>query len=170
MNSTRRLILAAILAALTFVITAFTMIRVPFLTVSEAYFHAGDSIIYLSGMVLGPLAAFTAGIGSSLADLYLGVPIYIPATLVIKSVMGAVAGWFLFRKTDEKTRPGRIVLGLAIPALWMSVGYYLYEVMVMQVNWIVNLTNLLINLAQGAVGIVLYLPLSAAVRRILPRQ
>jgi len=170
MSSTRRLILAAILASLTFVVTAFTMVRVPFLPAREAYFHAGDAIIYLSGMVLGPLAAFTAGLGSALADLYLGATIYIPATLVIKAVMGGVAGWFLFNKTEEKTPAGRIVLGLAIPALWMSVGYYLYEVAVLQINWIVNLPGLLINLAQGAVGIILYLPLSAAVRRILPRS
>lgn len=169
MKSTRKLILAAILAALTFVVTAFTMIRLPFLSIKEAYFHAGDAIIFLSGMVLGPLAAVTAGIGSALSDLYLGAGIYIPATLVIKAVMGGIAGWFLYSKTDEKTPSAKIILGLALPAIWMSFGYYLYEVLFLQVNWIANLINLLANFAQAALGIALYLPLSAAVRRILPR-
>jgi uncharacterized membrane protein len=167
MNSTRKLILAAILAALVFSITYFTKIPIPY--PPGAYAHAGDSIIYLSGMMLGgPWAAAVAALGSVFADL-LAAPIYIPATLVIKAVMGGVAGYFLYRKSDEKPPIRKTVLGLAIPALFMAAGYYLYEVVILGYNWLIDLQWLVANFAQGAVGIALYLPLSAAVRRILPR-
>lgn len=168
MNPTRRLILAAILAALVFSVTYFTKIPIPY--PPGAYAHAGDSIIYLSGMVLGgPLAAAVAALGSGLADLFAGAPVYIPATLIIKALMGFIAGLFLHRTSGEKTPARKLLLGLGLPALVMSAGYYLYEVAVLGYNWLVDLQWLAANLAQGAVGIVLYLPLSAAVRRILPR-
>lgn len=167
MNATRRLILAAILAALVFSVTYFTKIPIPY--PPGAYAHAGDSIIYLSGMVLGgPWAAAVAALGSGLADLF-AAPIYIPATVIIKAAMGLIAGLFLHSKSGEKVPARRIVLGLGLPALIMASGYYLYEVAVLGYNWLVDLQWVVANLAQGAVGIILYLPLAAAVRRILPR-
>ena len=50
--SIRKLVLAGVLAALVFVVTAFTKIPSPF--VRGAYYHAGDSIIYLSALDLWP--------------------------------------------------------------------------------------------------------------------
>lgn len=167
MKSTRRLILAAILAALVFSVTYFTKIPIPY--PPGAYAHAGDSIIYLSGMVLGgPWAAAVAALGSGLADLF-AAPIYIPATVIIKAAMGLIAGLFLYSKSGDKVPVRKVVLGLALPALIMASGYYLYEVAVLGYNWLVDLQWVVANFAQGAVGIILYLPLAAAVRRILPR-
>ena len=60
----------------------------------KAYYHAGDSIIFLSAMTLGaPMAAFIAGLGSFLADLYLGYPAFMFAT-IIKGIMAILQGSF----------------------------------------------------------------------------
>lgn len=162
-NDIHKLVLAGILAALVFVVTSFTRITTPFSIVKEAYFHAGDSIIFLSAMLLGPsYGALVSGIGSFFADLYLGSPQYMLVTLVIKGVMGAISGYFLYPPTNRST-PFSTILGLALACIWMSIAYYLYEVFVLGIDAIVNLPNLAINFAQGALGIILYIPLSKVV-------
>lgn len=66
---TRRMVMAALLAALT---TAATMvIRIP--TPTLGYIHLGDGMVLICGILLGPgLGAVAAGIGSMLADLFGG--------------------------------------------------------------------------------------------------
>lgn len=164
--ATQKIVSAGILSALVFVVTSFTMIRFPFALVKEAYFHAGDSIIFLSGLVLGgPMAAIVGGVGSFFADLYLGAPIYMFATLIIKGIMGGIAGHFLyFPKNKNKIRG--TFLGLAIAGSWMALAYYLYEVVFLGINWLANLPNLVVNFAQAAIGIIIYLPLSRGIVRI----
>lgn len=163
--STSKLILTGILSALVFVVTSFTMIRIPIIVVKDAYFHAGDSIILLSGLLLGsPVAAIVSGIGSLFADLYLGSQQYMFATLIIKGIMGGIAGYFLHRPKTHRLHAGTF-LGLVAAGLWMALGYYLYEVLFLGINWIANLTNLAANLIQAAVGIIIYLPLSKALRK-----
>lgn len=162
---THHLVLAGILAALVFVVTSFTMIRVPFAIIKEAYFHAGDSIIFLSAALLAPpYAALISGIGSFFADLYLGSPQYMLATLIIKGVMGAIAGYFLYYPKNQNSL-SKTIWGLAIAGTWMAVTYYIYEVAVLGVNAVANLPNLLINFVQALVGIIIYLPLSRAILR-----
>lgn len=164
--TTQKIVLAGILSALVFVVTSFTMIRVPFALVKEAYFHAGDSIIFLSGLVLGgPMAAIVAGVGSFFADLYLGAPIYMFATLIIKGIMGGIAGHFLYFPKNKNKIQG-ILLGLSIAGSWMALAYYLYEVVFLGIDWLANLPNLAVNFAQAAIGVVIYIPLSKAVVRV----
>lgn len=84
----RRLTLGGMLAALTAVFTAYVSIPI-----AGGYFHPGDAMIALSGVVLGPFAAIPAAIGSCLADLLAGCAIYAPFTFVIKGLTGLIAGW-----------------------------------------------------------------------------
>ncbi len=162
--NTHGLVLSGILAALVFVVTSFTMIKVPFAIVKEAYFHAGDSVIFLSALLLGaPHAALVSGVGSFFADIYLGSPQYMMATLIIKGIMGAIAGHFLYYPRNNSS--SKTICGLALAGTWMAISYYLYEVGFLGVNAIANLPNLLINFVQAAVGIVIYLPISKAILR-----
>jgi len=162
----RKLVISGILSALVFIVTSFTMVRMPFVIIKEAYFHAGDSIIFLSGLVLGaPTAAVVSGLGSFFADLYLGAPQYMFGTLVIKGIMGAIAGCFLFKRKGEPSFQ-RMILGLGIAGFWMAFGYYLYEVLFLSINPIANLPMLLANLAQAVIGIVIFLPLSRSAARL----
>ena len=78
----RKLVLAALLAALVCVATMVVQIPSPM----QGYVNLGDCFVLLSGWLLGPWYGFAAGgIGSMLADLFLGYAHYAPGTLVIKA-------------------------------------------------------------------------------------
>ena len=89
----RRLVLAALFAALCTVMTL--VIQVP--SPMQGYVNLGDCAVLLSAWILGPgLGCAAAGIGSMLADL-LGYPLYAPGTLVVKGLMALAAGLLLRR-------------------------------------------------------------------------
>lgn len=159
----KKLVLTGILSGLVFVITSFTKIPSPF--VQGAYYHAGDSIIYLSAMVLGaPVAGLVAGLGSFLADLYLGAPVYMFATLIIKGIMGLIAGYFLYTPKCD-TPIVRKTMGLVISGLWMMAGYFIYEVGVLALEWRAALLDVGANGLQAVIGIAVFIPLSYSVCR-----
>lgn len=123
-TKTQRIITAAMFASLACVVTM--MIKIPSLL--KGYLNLGDSIVLLSGWMLSPLYAFfAAGLGSALADLFLGYTIYAPATFVIKGVMAIVAAFgyrFLRKRMGEGV--SRFVSG-AVSQTVMVLGYFLYE-------------------------------------------
>lgn len=164
----RTLVISSIFSALVFITTSLTMIRTPFAIFKEAYFHAGDSIIFLSAWLLGcPYAIFIASIGSLFADLYLGSPHYMIATFFIKGIMGAIAGIFLYNNNSNKSKTNlsKTILGLSLSVIWMALSYYGYEVFVLGINYLANLPNLFVNFAQGIVGVIIYLPLSKIIEK-----
>ena len=73
----RKLVLAALLAALTAVATM--IIRIP--TPTQGYIHLGDGMVLICGILLGPgLGALADGIGSMMADLtWHGCPVRLPS-------------------------------------------------------------------------------------------
>ena len=74
----RKLVLAALLAALTAVATM--IIRIP--TPTQGYIHLGDGMVLICGILLGPgLGALAAGIGSMMADLIGGYMAWCPVRL-----------------------------------------------------------------------------------------
>ena len=124
---TRRMVMAALLAALT---TAATMvIRIP--TPTLGYIHLGDGMVLICGILLGPgLGAAAAGIGSMLADLFGGYTAWVPGTFVIKALTALVGGclYRLCRKRAHISTPlGVLLCGLPAEAVMVS-GYFLYEV------------------------------------------
>ena len=88
--SLRKIIFAALMAALTTVATM--IIRIP--TPTQGYIHLGDGMVLLCGALLGPgLGALAAGIGSMLSDRV--VLSGIPAEAVM------VIGYFLYEMGME---------------------------------------------------------------------
>ena len=88
MDTTQRIVRAALLAALTCVATMIIKIPSPL----KGYLNLGDCVVLLAGWMLPPVyGALAAGLGSGLADLFLGYVVYAPATFVIKGLMALVA-------------------------------------------------------------------------------
>lgn len=91
--STRRLVLAAMLAALTAVGSALR-ITIPVNIAGTTSFHLGNILCALSGILLGPwLGGLAAGLGSAIYDLF--NPLYAPEcwiTFLTKAVYGLAAG------------------------------------------------------------------------------
>ena len=79
----RKMVLAALMAALTYVATMVVQIPSPM----QGFVNLGDCCVLLSGWILGPWwGGAAAGIGSMLTDLLNGYAHYAPGTLIIKAL------------------------------------------------------------------------------------
>ncbi len=106
-NATRKLVFTSLMTALVFVLTFSVKIPVPY---TSGYIHLGDSMIYLSVMLLGPgYAAFASGVGSMLADIAGGYIQYAIPTLIIKALMALIMGLFTTVKSRRAILPSVIV-------------------------------------------------------------
>ena len=114
----RKLVLAALLAALVCVATMVVQIPSPM----QGYVNLGDCFVLLSGWLLGPWYGFAAGgIGSMLADLFLGYAHYAPGTLVIKGLVALLAA-LLYEKLG-RSPAARIASGV-VGEIVMVLGYF----------------------------------------------
>ncbi len=117
-----------VLAALTYVCTAFVVIPLP----NSGYANAGSIIIVITACLFGPAAGALVGvIGSALADATLGYFFWIPATIVVKASIGYLVG------TGNRRRPLALPLYLAAGVIAVG-GYYVAE-SVIYGNWVAPL-------------------------------
>lgn len=163
-NSVFRLVLAAVFAALVCVATM--LISIPFpLT---GYFNLGDGFALLAGWLLGPLYGFAAaGLGSALADLFLGYAAYAPATFLIKGCIALIAALI---STVLKNRLISSLLASAVAEAEMMLGYFLFEAVIVGYGFSSAALNIPANLVQGAAGIVVFVMLSALFEKAHLRQ
>lgn len=129
-NSTKKWVVGALFAALTFICTM--IIKFP--TPTGGYIHPGDGMVLLCGIVLGPgMGALAAGIGSMLSDLLGGYMVWVPATFIIKALTAMVAA-LLFRGTknllagNKGAATVRVIIGGIIGEAIMVFGYFLFEI------------------------------------------
>ena len=123
------------------------------------------SSIPQGALMSGPWAAAAAGIGSMFADLIVGSPVYAPATLLIKALMGLLVGAALY---NRKASWVRYLMFMAIASLVMVAGYGVFEFFVY--GSAAMMLNLPFNLIQAAVGVVIGLPLAMLVRGVIPKN
>ena len=116
----QKLAKAGLLAAMIFLLTAVVSIPIPG---GAGYINLGDAGVLTAAALLGGWwGAACAGVGSALADLFLGFGVYAPATLVIKGGVALLAA-FLLRKMPKKLS----VAALLLSALLVPAGYLAYE-------------------------------------------
>ena len=149
-TKTQKIVIAAMLAALTCIATMIIKIPSPL----KGYLNLGDCVVLLSGWLLSPLYGFlAAGLGSGLADLISGYGVYVPATFIIKGVM-AIAAYFGFRFLQNKVTniSARIVSG-RVAELIMVFGYYVFEGFLYGFG--ASLVNIPANAVQGVAGLII---------------
>ena len=149
-TKTQKIVIAAMLAALTCIATMIIKIPSPL----KGYLNLGDCVVLLSGWLLSPLYGFlAAGLGSGLADLISGYGVYVPATFIIKGVM-AIAAYFGFRFLQNKVTniSARIVSGI-VAELIMVLGYYVFEGFLYGFG--ASLVNIPANAVQGVAGLII---------------
>ncbi len=96
----RTLIYTALMTAFVFITTSIIKIPIPF---TDGYIHAGDMCIFIAGILLGPwYGGFAAGVGSAMADFLGGYGQWVLPTLIIKTIMGMLIGYFAKSKTNIK--------------------------------------------------------------------
>ena len=144
---TRKLIIAALFAALTCVATMVIHIPIP---VTNGYVNLGDCIVLISGFMLGgAYGGITAGLGSALADIILGYVSYAPATFIIKALMAVCASLIYRFPGKGNLRP---LIAAFVGEIIMVSGYYLYESFIY--GFAGAAPGIISNAAQGVVGIV----------------
>ena len=154
------LVLTGLFAALACVATMVLVVPSP----TGGYMNLGDAVVLIGAFLLGPLyGAIAGGIGPALADLLAGYTAYVPATLVIKAVMGVLAG-LLYRAIGKKWNGLGLLVCAVVGELPMVVGYWLYDGILMNslAGAAVGIPS---NLVQAAFGIAVSVLLIAALRR-----
>ena len=150
-NNLKKLILAALFAALSCVATMSIRIPTPG---TGGYIHPGDAIVILSGVILGPVWGFFAGgIGSALSDLIGGYFIYVPITFVIKGLVALAAG-LLYQKVgkSQKSRYAAVVLGGVADIILVAGGYFVCEYFIYGAGATASIPA---NIIQGVGGLVI---------------
>ncbi len=157
---------SGVLAAMVFLLTY--MIRIP--APASGYIHLGDSLVFFTSLVLGPVFGFlSAGIGGLLADLFSGFAIYAIATFFIKGSMSVIV-YFLYKslskKFPKKTAKFRnILIASFFASCFMVGGYFLYDIFLLGLGG--ALANVLFNVIQGIAStlfsVVLVLPFEAVI-------
>jgi len=127
--STKRIVLAALMAALTVAGSALR-ITLPLEIAGTTSFHLGNIMCALSGILLGPwLGGLAAGLGSALYDIM--NPLYISEcwiTFLTKGAYGLVAGLIMlagkngitYRKATVATTAGALTYAL----LYLGKSYF----------------------------------------------
>ncbi len=150
-NNLKKLILAALFAALSCVATMSIRIPTPG---TGGYIHPGDAIVILSGIILGPVWGFLAGgIGSALSDLIGGYFIYVPITFVIKGLVALAAG-LLYQKVgkNQKSRYIAVILGGVADIILVAGGYFVCEFFIYGAGAAASIPA---NIIQGVGGLVI---------------
>lgn len=146
---TKKIVMAALIASLVCVATM--IIKIPSLL--KGYINLGDCIVLLAGWSLSPAYAFlAAGLGSALADVFLGYVAYAPATFIIKGLMALIA-FYSFKLLHKRlgNLPSRIISG-ALAEILMVLGYFVFEGFLY--GFAPSLVNIPANAVQGVAGII----------------
>ena len=127
--STRRLVLAALLAALTVVGSALR-ITLPLEVAGTTSFHLGNIMCALSGILLGPwLGGAAAGLGSAIYDMT--NPLYISEcwiTFLTKGAYGLAVGLVVWKAKDKwgygKATVATVAGALTYAVLYLAKSYF----------------------------------------------
>lgn len=118
--SARLITHTALVTAIIFIMTYVPKIPFPF-----GYAHLGDAMIFVAALFFPRRqAALAAALGSALADLVGGYPMWMIATFIIKYLMVEVVWWVARPDQHElKIISARTVLAIAASCVWMIVTY-----------------------------------------------
>lgn len=118
--------LVGIFSGLICILTMIISIPIP---ATQGFINIGDAGVMITGLLFGPIiGGIAGGVGSSLADVFLGYTIYAPATLLIKGLEGFVVGLIANPKKQNSRINHRDIISVITGGLLMTYGYFLYEI------------------------------------------
>lgn len=172
------LMLTGLLTALVMAATSF--FRIP-VVATNGYIHLGDTMVFLSVLILGRRnGTIAAASGSALADLLGGYAHWAPWTFVIKGLMAFVTATIIYsyRSEGEAVSEGSnssekremLISAFAMTAggLVMIAGYFIAQ-RILYGNFAAPLAALPGNIIQAAAGIIAAEAVSAALRKTAPQ-
>jgi len=149
-----------IMAAIIYIATY--LIKIP--VGNKAVFHIGDSMVYLSAILLGKKkGVIAAALGMTLFDLSTPWFYWAPFTLIIKGGMAYLTAVIAYRKGYKGDNLWNNLFAFIVAGVWMVFGYLLSGLVVYKLttnNALLSFADIPANVGQVIVGIALALPLS----------
>ena len=153
-NKTKLLVLNGLMIALVCMATMVIQIPIP---MTEGYVNIGDSIIFVTSILFGPISGMIAGgFGSALADILTGYSHWALFTLLIKGFEGYIVG-IIVRKNTNLIKN---ILATSLGVIIMVSGYLLAGTF-LQGSFIVALGSVSSNMIQGTVSIIIGIPIAS---------
>ena len=137
-----------------------TQLRIP---TAIGYINLGDAAILIASYVIGPAAFFPAAIGSAIADLIAGYPMYIIPTFVIKGLMGLLAGFIMKHPEHRPHIVKRIAAGVLAELIMVS-GYFVFEVFMY--DFAAAAASVPFNLIQAAAALMIAVPVTYLLKNV----
>ena len=153
-NKTKLLVLNGLMIAIVCMATMVIQIPIP---MTEGYVNIGDSIIFVTSILFGPISGMIAGgFGSALADILTGYSHWALFTLLIKGFEGYIVG-IIVRKNTNLIKN---ILATSLGVIIMVSGYLLAGTF-LQGSFIVALGSVSSNMIQGIVSIIIGIPIAS---------
>ncbi len=153
-NKTKLLVLNGLIIALVCIATMVIQIPLP---MTEGYVNIGDSIIFVTSILFGPIPGMIAGgLGSALADILTGYSHWALFTLIIKGFEGFVVGIIVKNNTNLVKNILATLFGVVI----MVCGYLLAGAF-LQGSFIISLGSVPSNIIQGIISMVIGIPIAS---------
>ena len=158
----KTIVFSSLFAALVLLATMFLRIQA---FSGGGYLHVGDAFVFAAGAALPlPFAMAVVAIGAGLADVFVGLAIYAPWTIVIKVICATVI-WLLLNRGGSFNR---IITALCICAIISMVGYFIAIMTI--INTDAALLSILETAGQVVVGGVIFLGLWPIVQMLKGRN
>ena len=160
----QKIVMAAMMMCLVMIATVFIRVPIPG---TQGYVHLGDSMVFLSVLILGwKYGAVASAFGGLLADVLGGAAAWAPWTFVIKGVMAVILGLIAMKLSERSSiSRGRFIFGeaagMVVAGIFMVAGYYLAEG-VMYGNSLAPVIGIPWNIGQFVVGMVIAIVLATA--------
>ena len=120
--------ITAIFAAIACILTMIIQIPVP---TTAGYINIGDLGVMLAGLIFGPIIGFiSGGVGSALADIFLGFPLYAPITFIVKGLEGFVVGLIANPRIFHGKRTYKDILAVISGGILMVLGYFIVQLFI----------------------------------------
>ncbi|HOE84377.1 MAG TPA: ECF transporter S component [Sphaerochaeta sp.] len=166
MQENKNALKIAVTAVLTAVVVVFTMIvRIP---TAKGYLNLCDVAICFIAFTFGPASAFiAAGLGTALADLISGYAQWAPISFAVHGLEGLLIALIVRNKAGvEASLLKKILAGIVCMAT-VTLGYFALSSLFISTA-AVAAAEIPGNLVQSAVGFILGLGVSTAVKRAYP--
>ena len=161
---TNKLVMMAMFAALIFLGT-YIHIEIP-IGGGVSMVHLGTTVIFIVAVLIGEKAALPAAIGSALMDaLTPAFALWIIPTFIIKGATGYVAGKVAFMNGKEGKSTIQNIIGFILGGIVSLLGYFVVNWAIFK-GWQGAVTSLLTSITTTAIGIVIAIPLSMALKSV----
>ena len=158
-KSTKKIVLNGIMIALVCMATMVIQIPMPG---TNGYINIGDSVIFISSILFGPITGMlSGGIGSMLADILSGYAHWAIFTLLIKGIEGYLVGILIKNNITIL----KSIFSTLIGVLVMVIGYFLAGI-VLKGSALISLASVPGNLIQGTVSMLISILISNSLKKV----